>query len=247
MMNHKAVEYDYEAANYDTSRFNDNMGQHLDHMHKRILASFIDPSSHLLLEAGVGTGRFATWLAKRGLEVVGVDISKEMLKKAKEKREISNVDVGLILADVHFLPFKKGAFDSCICINVIDHFPDINRFLRQVKHVVRSEGYFVFNFSNLQSLYLPIALIINSRKRAMFRSGKIQSSWLTLRDIDDMLLRNGFAVKEVKGCFIASPIPWGNFMIKLIQVINSSAENSRLRFFAGSQFVKVKLVGSLGH
>lgn len=240
-MSHKAIEYDYEAANYDASRFNDNMGRHLDHMHKKILASFIDPSSQLLLEAGVGTGRFATWLAKKGFEVVGIDISKEMLKKAKEKREILNADVGLILADVHFLPFKKGVFDSCICINVMDHFPDINGFLRQVKRVVRSEGYFVFNFSNLQSPYLPIALVINSRKRAMFRSGKIQSSWLTFRDIGDTLSRNGFAVKEVKGCFIASPLPWGNSIIKFIQVINFSTENSRLRFFAGSLFVNSQI------
>jgi ubiquinone/menaquinone biosynthesis C-methylase UbiE len=241
-MNHRVVEYDYEAANYDTNRFNDNMGRHLDHMHKRILASFTDPSSRLLLEAGVGTGRFATWLAKRGFEVVGIDISKEMLKKAKEKKEILNVDVGLILADVHFLPFRQGVFDSCICINVMDHFPDINGFLRQVKHVVQSGGYFVFNFSNLQSPYLLIALIINSKKRAMFRSGKIQSSWLTFRDIDDMLSRNGFAVKEVKGCFIASPIPMGNSIVKLIQVINSSAENSWLRFLAGSLFVNAQII-----
>ena len=107
-----------------------------------------------------------------------LDSRARALKKAKEKKEILNVDVGLILADVHFLPFKKGVFDSCICINVMDHFPDINGFLRQVKHVVRSEGYFVFNFSNLQSPYLPIALVINSRKRAMFRSGKIQVAGL---------------------------------------------------------------------
>jgi 2-polyprenyl-3-methyl-5-hydroxy-6-metoxy-1,4-benzoquinol methylase len=42
-----------------------------------------------VLEAGIGTGRFATWLAKKGFSVVGIDISKEMLKKAKEKKRIS--------------------------------------------------------------------------------------------------------------------------------------------------------------
>lgn len=245
-MSHKA-EYDCEAANYDTSRFNDNMGRHLDHMHKRILASFIDPSSQLLLEAGVGTGRFATWLAHKGLEVVGIDLSREMLKKAKEKKASLNVDVGLILADVHFLPFKEGLFDACICINVMDHFSDIDGFLRQVKYVVRSEGYFVFNFSNLKSLYFPIALIINSRKQAIFRSGKIQSNWFTFRDIVDMLSRNGFVITAVKGCFIASSVPWGNSIVKLIQMINFSTEDSCLRFFAGSPFVKVKSSDHLEH
>jgi SAM-dependent methyltransferase len=38
-----------------------------------------------VLELGVGTGRVAVPLAERGLEVVGVDISPEMLAKLREK------------------------------------------------------------------------------------------------------------------------------------------------------------------
>ena len=243
-MTNKA-EYDDEASNYDKSRFGDNIGRHLDYMHKRILTNLIDPTSKLLLEAGVGSGRFATWLAKKGFEVVGIDLSKEMLKKAEEKKALLNVDVELVLGDVHFLPFKKGLFDGCICINVMDHFSGIDRFFRQVKYVIKSQGYFVFNFSNLQSPYLPIALAINSRNKALFRSGKIQSRWFTFRDIIDFLSRNGLVVSEAKGCFIASPVPWGNSLIKFIQVVNFSTENSRLKFFAGSPFVKVKSLGYL--
>jgi ubiquinone/menaquinone biosynthesis C-methylase UbiE len=241
------VEYDSQAADYDQSRFTDDMGRHLDFMHKKILSGLIDSSSKRLLEAGVGTGRFATWLAKNGFEVVGIDLSKEMLKKAKEKKALLNVDVGLVRADVHNLPFRDGIFDSCLCINVMDHFSDIDGFLRQVKYVVRSDGYFVFNFSNVNSLYLPIALVVNSRRQAMFRSGKIQSSWFTFRDIRNMVSRNGFVVSEVKGCFIASPIPWGNSILKIVQIINFSAENSLLKFFAGSLFVNAQLIDSISN
>jgi ubiquinone/menaquinone biosynthesis C-methylase UbiE len=243
-MNDKA-EYDSQAADYDKSRFRDDVGRHLDCMHKKILRNLIDSSSKRLLEAGVGTGRFATWLAKNGFDVVGVDISREMLKKAKEKKTRLNVDVDLIRADVHFLPFREGLFDGCICVNVMDHIPDIDGFLRQVKCVVKSEGYFVFNFSNVQSLYLPIALMVNSRGRAMFRGDKIQSAWFTFGDIGDLLSRNGFGVVAVKGCFIASSVPFGNVLVKLIRTINLSTEDSRLRFFAGSPFLKVKRMGNL--
>lgn len=244
-MNQRVAEYDYEAADYDKSRFSDNMGRHLDYMHKKILGSFINSSGKLVLEVGVGTGRFATWLAKKGFEVVGIDISREMLKKAKEKKESLNVNIGLILADAHFLPFRRGLFDSCICINVIDHLSDIDGFLEQVKHAIKSEGYFIFNFSNIQSPYLPIALIVNSKKKALFKKGRIQSRWFTLREINDAISRNGFDIKEVKGCFIASPIPLGNSLVKIIQIINFSAENSRLKFFAGSPFIKAKSTGHL--
>jgi len=241
------AEYDSQAADYDQTRFTDDMGRHLDCMHKKILRGLIDSSSKRLLEAGVGTGRFATWLAKNGFEVVGIDLSKEMLKKAKEKKALLNVDVGLVRADVHNLPFRDGFFDGCLCINVMDHFPDIDGFLRQVKHVVRSDGYFVFNFSNVQSLYLPIALMVNSRGKAMFRGNKIQSAWFTFRGIESLLSKNGFVVSAVKGCFIASPVPFGNALVRLIQTINLFAEDSRLRFFAGSPFVKVRANSTAGH
>jgi len=243
-MDNKA-EYDTQAVDYDESRFNDPLGRHLDYMHKKILTQFIDPSTKLLLETGVGTGRFATWLAKKGFEVVGIDLSKEMLKKSKAKKALLNVDVALVMADVHHLPFKQGMFDACICINVMDHFPDVTGFLRQVNYVINQDGYFVFNFSNVYSPYLPVALAINSNKQAMFRGGKIQSHWFTLREVDDMLAKSGFVITKVKGCFIASPVPWGNILVKLIQAMNFSAEDSRLKFFSASPFIKAKTRASI--
>jgi hypothetical protein len=51
-MDHKVAEYDYEAADYDKSRFNDSVGRHLDYMHKKILRAFLDSSDKRLLEIG---------------------------------------------------------------------------------------------------------------------------------------------------------------------------------------------------
>ncbi len=216
------------------------MGRHLDYMHKKILASFVDPSSKLVLEAGVGTGRFATWLARKGFDVVGIDLSKEMLKKAKEKKSLLNVDVRLVVADVHFLPFRAGLFDGCICINVMDHFSDIDAFLKQVKHVVMPRGYFIFNFSNLRSPYFPLAIVINFRKRAVFKN--IQTHWFTLDKIRALMQGVGFDVKKVKGCFVASSVPLGNKLVKVIEMVNFAIEDSWMRSFSGSLFVKATIV-----
>ncbi|WP_132029753.1 class I SAM-dependent methyltransferase, partial [Keratinibaculum paraultunense] len=38
-----------------------------------------------VLDVGCGTGNFSIKLAKMGCEVVGIDVSKEMLKVAEEK------------------------------------------------------------------------------------------------------------------------------------------------------------------
>lgn len=240
-MNYKTAEYDYEASSYDKSRFSSRLGRHLDYMHKRIVGSFLHSSAKLVLDVGVGTGRFATWLAEKGFEIIGVDVSTEMLKKAKRKAQIMHTDIGLILADMHFLPFRTGLFDGCICINVIDHVSNVSKFLKEVRYVIRPEGFLIFNFSNLQSPYLLMAIIVNLRKRALFKGERIQSRWSTLGEVNALLSRDGFDIMEIRSCFIASPLPLGDKLVNIIQGINFSIENSRLKLFSGSLFVKAQI------
>ncbi len=67
-----------------------------------------------ILEAGVGTGRFAAPLQARGFDVVGVDISPRMLEKAKQK------GVGdLLLADLCALPFRDRKFEQTLSVHVL--------------------------------------------------------------------------------------------------------------------------------
>ena len=101
-MRREIPEYDLEALSYDKSRFCSRLGKHIDRMHKRIVESLLNSSGKTLLDVGVGTGRFATWLAERGFEVVGVDISREMLKKAKKKDFREDRDI-FILEDEDIL------------------------------------------------------------------------------------------------------------------------------------------------
>lgn len=239
-MNCKTAEYDYEASSYDKSRFYSELGRHLDCVHRRIVGSFLQSSGRLVLDAGVGTGRFATWLAEKGFEVIGIDLSREMLKRAKRKAQVLHAEIGLILADMSFLPFRTDLFDSCICINVIDHVSGISKFLKEVRYVIKPEGILIFNFSNLQSPYLPIAITINLRKQALFKGGKIHSQWYNLREIDAILSVTSFNIKELRGCMIASPVPFAEKLVKVVRIINFLFETSKLRLFCGSLFIKAQ-------
>lgn len=51
---------------------------------ERFAAPTADTALHLL-DAGCGTGRIAIELARRGCQVVGVDLDEEMLKQARQK------------------------------------------------------------------------------------------------------------------------------------------------------------------
>jgi ubiquinone/menaquinone biosynthesis C-methylase UbiE len=87
-----------------------------------------------ILELGVGTGRFAGPLQRRGLDVVGIDISSAMLGKARSKGLED-----LVMGDACSLPFKDSSFDSIISIHLLHLVEDCENAIREMKRVARKE------------------------------------------------------------------------------------------------------------
>jgi ubiquinone/menaquinone biosynthesis C-methylase UbiE len=86
-----------------------------------------------VLDVGVGTGRFAKPLSDLGFEVAGVDVSRRMMSKARQKG-VQN----LILADAHRMPFKDGSFDASIIIHVLHLIPDWLNVVHEMGRVTKS-------------------------------------------------------------------------------------------------------------
>jgi ubiquinone/menaquinone biosynthesis C-methylase UbiE len=106
-----------------------------EHVMKRLLETLASELSsyRTILDAGVGTGRFAKPLQDSGFEVVGIDIARKMINKAKE-RSVSN----LLLGDVCFLPFKDNSFDATVCIHVLHLISEWKTALQEICRVTRS-------------------------------------------------------------------------------------------------------------
>ena len=85
-----------------------------------------------ILDAGVGTGRFAQPLQDHGLDVVGVDIAKRMLEKAAAKGAGN-----LLRSDACFLPFRSRTFDAAICIHLLHLLSDWPAAVQEICRVTR--------------------------------------------------------------------------------------------------------------
>ncbi len=83
-----------------------------------------------LVDVGVGTGRFAKPLQDLGLQVAGVDVSRGMLAKAREKGVM-----GLILADAHRLPFQDKKFDASLMVHILHLVADWSKVVREAARV----------------------------------------------------------------------------------------------------------------
>lgn len=67
-----------------------------------------------LLEVGVGTGRVASPLSARGFELTGLDTSRSMLAKAREKHLER-----LVRGTADRLPFSDASFDGALFVHVL--------------------------------------------------------------------------------------------------------------------------------
>lgn len=118
--------YDYWAKKYDKDP---NLAVFLE---KKLIKSFIgNVKNKNILDLGCGTGRYTIPLSKKGADVVGVDFSKGMLKKAKIKAKETGVKVELINADItKYSPKKK--FDIVLSMLVQDHIKNIDKLIENI-------------------------------------------------------------------------------------------------------------------
>ena len=94
-----------------------------------------------VLDIGFGTGILLKLLSRlnKNLKLSGIDISEEMLKKAKEKfADSPNVELGL--GSARKLPFKDNAFEYVTCVHSFHHHPDSEQSLKEMKRVTKPGG-----------------------------------------------------------------------------------------------------------
>ncbi len=89
----------------------------------------------LVLELGVGTGRIASPVAQAGCRVIGLDVSGEMMRKARVK----GID-RLLHADILRLPLADESVDAVLVVHVLHHIADWRAALTEVMRVLRPGG-----------------------------------------------------------------------------------------------------------
>jgi phosphatidylethanolamine/phosphatidyl-N-methylethanolamine N-methyltransferase len=102
----------------------------------------IQPGNRVL-EVGVGTGLNLP-LYSRDCNVTGIDISKEMLRKAEERvLTLGMANTKLMVMDGSRLAFPDDSFDRVIATYVISAVPDPVKTLLEMRRVCKPSGHLV--------------------------------------------------------------------------------------------------------
>lgn len=101
-----------------------------------------------MLDIGCRDGSIGQLLCKRGNEVIGIEISETAVALAREKGlHALRLDV-----EVEVLPFPEESFDVVVAAELIEHIYDIDRFLEEIRRMLKNGGFLVLTTPNLASL-----------------------------------------------------------------------------------------------
>lgn len=134
-MNVKAA-YNIWADQYDS---NENKTRDLEGISLRKTLANIDFNN--CLEIGCGTGKNTEWLITKSRTVLAIDLSEEMLAKARSK--ISSPKVEFIQADINnewnFTTDRQ--FDLATFSLVLEHIENLDNIFQKLSKVVSINGY----------------------------------------------------------------------------------------------------------
>ncbi len=104
----------------------------------------------LLLDLACGTGGFSNCLAANGVEVIGVDMSEEMLSIAREKSAEAGLDVLYLCQKAEELDLYGTVDGAICCLDSLNHITDYNDFCKAISKVslfLEKDCLFVFDLN----------------------------------------------------------------------------------------------------
>ena len=134
-----------------------------DRISKEIIYSYLKDCK-CVLDAGTGTGRFAIYLAQRGLNVVAIDSSKEMIEIARKKVEQAGCQhrIQFIVADIENLPLRDNSVDGLCSLIVLIHLDCRDYAVSELSRVLKSDGILVLDVPHklLSRAYRPFLSLV---------------------------------------------------------------------------------------
>ncbi len=119
--------YDKIGVGYDHTRRADP------YILSRLLHHLAPPPGSLCLDVGCGTANYTIAANEAGVRVAGVDFSRGMLNRAREK----NRTLWLCQARAEALPYRSAAFAGVISTFVHHHLDDPAAAFRETRRVLR--------------------------------------------------------------------------------------------------------------
>jgi len=141
--------YNDFAFYYDRLMRDVNYGKWADYIEKLFNRKKLMPK--LIADLGCGTGSFCLEMATRGYEMIGIDISPDMLSCARKKAIEADADILFLNQDMTTFELY-GTVDAITClmdsVNYVTYKNDLKRLFKLVNNYLNPGGLFIFDINS---------------------------------------------------------------------------------------------------
>lgn len=111
----------------------------------RMIIDLIEDGGKNVLDAGCGSGILFYELRKKFSNLNGIDLRKD-IKNIERALEKDGIRANLINGDLSNLPYKNDTFDYVVSMSVLEHIPDLEQPVKEIKRVLKKGGTAIIGF-----------------------------------------------------------------------------------------------------
>jgi ubiquinone/menaquinone biosynthesis C-methylase UbiE len=154
------------------------------------------PAGGSVLEVAPGPGFLSIELAKRGLQVQGIDISKTFVQIAKRNATADDVQARFELGNAAALPVEDGSVDFVVCRAAFKNFSEPVKALSEMRRVLRPGG---------TALLIDMRRDVNVRELKRYVDGlgvNLLNRWFMMVVFRGMLIKRAYRLQEIRSMAI---------------------------------------------
>jgi len=163
------------------------------------------------------------WFFERGAEIYGVDISSEVVQRAKVKFQQQGIPGDFRQGDIRKLPFPDGYFDIVYSIGTVEHVPEVSQAFGEIYRVMRIGGEHIVGVPNRYNIWGRAFAVWLTAKFGLYPFGFALS--FSQRSLCKMLTDTGFYNIETTGVIL---YPWVIRYINLLPLMRRFAWIDRI-------------------
>jgi SAM-dependent methyltransferase/DNA-binding MarR family transcriptional regulator len=96
-----------------------------------------------ILDVGCGSGFLSILLTQMGHQVVGIDLSPQMIQCAYETASTFRRRIEFRIMNLEHMDFADNSFDVVVCCEVLSHLKNHSQAFSEIKRVLKKDGHFI--------------------------------------------------------------------------------------------------------